>query len=47
MLDIQAHLRENENLLELRWRKKAPFFEACTIVTCEIIHSENVQCNFK
>ena len=32
---------------ELRWRKKAPFFEACAIVTCEIVHSEDVECNIK
>ena len=32
---------------KLRWRKKAPFFEACTVVTFEIIHIEEVQCNTK
>ena len=25
--------------------KKHRFYEACTIVTCEVIHSEDVQCS--
>ena len=32
---------------ELQRSKKAHFYEACTIVTCEIIHSEDVKCNTK
>ena len=32
---------------ELQRSKKAHFYEACTIVTCEIIHSEDVKCNME